>query len=85
MSASSPKSRTGSAPTSSLVPTSLYTAFLFCGHAFCSVTLILMNKSIAASFPYALTLVFLQNWGTLLGAAFLWAIGVQKIHKPKRA
>ena len=58
--------------------------FLFAGHALCSVTLILLNKSIATSFSYTWTLVGLQNMGTLLGAVALHLTGIQRIGWPKK-
>ncbi|CAD7966571.1 unnamed protein product [Amoebophrya sp. A25] len=57
---------------------------LFAGHAFSSVTLILLNKNIALVFPYAFTTVFLQNFGTLFGAAFLHIIRVHPLRFPPK-
>lgn len=48
---------------------------LFLGHASCSVFLILVNKTISMSFPFAWTVVALQNTGTILCSTFLHLYG----------
>eukprot|EP00392_Amoebophrya_sp_AT5.2_P004729 g4737.t1 len=56
----------------------------FLGHACSSVTLILMNKSIAIAFPYTFTTVALQNLGTLVGATLLHLAGLHALKLPPR-
>jgi len=41
-------------------------SILFGAHAFCSVSMVLMNKTLIAEFDYAFTIVFLQNLGSVL-------------------
>ncbi|CAK9043837.1 unnamed protein product [Durusdinium trenchii] len=48
---------------------------LFLGHASCSVFLILVNKTISTTFPFAWTVVALQNTGTILCSVFLHICG----------
>jgi len=43
-------------------------SILFGAHAFCSVSMILMNKTLIAEFDYTFTIVFLQNLGSVLMA-----------------
>eukprot|EP00392_Amoebophrya_sp_AT5.2_P008460 g8487.t1 len=40
--------------------------FLFAAHATCSVSMVLLNKSLATDFDYPWTVVFVQNVGTVL-------------------
>ncbi|CAE7039171.1 GFT1 [Symbiodinium natans] len=49
----------------------LWVLALFLGHASCSVFLVLVNKTISTSFPYAWTVVALQNTGTIVCSCFL--------------
>lgn len=60
----------------SLSKASLFSIFLFVGHGISSVTLILLNKNISVAFPHAWTVVFLQNFGTILGALILSLLGI---------
>lgn len=49
------------------MPTSrfAYVAALFCCHATCSVSMVLMNKTISQDFNFPWTVIFLQNIGTV--------------------
>ncbi|CAJ1384175.1 unnamed protein product [Effrenium voratum] len=62
----------------------LWILLLFLGHASCSVFLILVNKTISTSFPFAWTVVFLQNSGTILCSTLLHLYGKVLLRRLER-
>mmetsp|Transcript_60231 Transcript_60231/g.189272 ORF Transcript_60231/g.189272 Transcript_60231/m.189272 type:complete len:314 (-) Transcript_60231:26-967(-) len=57
---------------------------LFAAHGFCSVSLTLLNKSIAASFAHPWTVVALQNYSTLILVPLLHLSGLHRMHALRR-
>lgn len=58
---------------------------LFLGHASCSVFLVLVNKTISMSFPYAWTVVALQNTGTIVCSCILHFNGKVLLRRLQRS
>mmetsp|Transcript_96175 Transcript_96175/g.206360 ORF Transcript_96175/g.206360 Transcript_96175/m.206360 type:complete len:322 (-) Transcript_96175:63-1028(-) len=56
---------------------------LFLAHACCSISLVLMNKTISVNFPFTWTIVILQNSGTIVCSAGLHLVG-KVVIKPLR-
>ncbi|CAD7961553.1 unnamed protein product [Amoebophrya sp. A120] len=52
---------------------SVYLLSLFAAHATCSVSMVLLNKTLAMDFDYPWTVVFVQNIGTVF-IGFIWPL-----------
>eukprot|EP00439_Symbiodinium_sp_Y106_P064631 s1251_g10.t1 len=63
----------------------LWVLALFLGHASCSVFLVLVNKTISMSFPYAWTVVALQNTGTIVCSCILHFNGKVLLRRLQRS